>query len=106
MSINFKKPLVITEVDLWRDEDTGEPMVNSPNGFVLDWCSNKGFGLFTISQSSNGVYVGDEYMGLNNVERALNLYCAFRAFEEWPVMLRGFGSVRALMAAVTDWESK
>lgn len=92
-----------------QDEEGG-PLVRweHPKGFTLSWAAKDwGFGTLSFSKrEEGGLYCGDEYMGLENATRMVNIYCKAAPEAEWPALLREYGGVERLLADVVDWESR
>jgi|SRR5690606_13486154 len=91
--------------------EEGAPLerYEGPDYFVLSWIARDwGFGTTTFSrrEEGDGLYCGDEFMRLEGAAKVLANYCEKTPQTEWPALLREYGGVEQVMAAVVDWESK
>lgn len=80
-----------------------------PDYFVLSWVARDwGFGTtaFRRREEGDGLYCGDEFMGLEGAAKVLADYCERIPREQWPALLREYGGVEQVMSAVVDWESE
>lgn len=103
-----ERPPFEPSVVLMVSEENGKPMRwDTPKGFTLSWdAKGWGFGLLSFGKREDGIYCGDEYMGLGNARMMLARFCAATPEAEWPLLLREYGGAEQIMAAVVDWESK
>jgi hypothetical protein len=100
----------VVEMMVTGEKTEGEKPVRweSPSGFTLSWAA-RGWGFGTVSfgkLEDDGLYCGDEYMGLEKAALTLDRFCKATPVAEWPVLLRQYGGVEQIMADVVDWESK
>lgn len=101
-----KFELVYVEYTDWADEGEAPRICNLPNGFSLDWgAKGCGFGMLDMCKCEGGLYLGDEYMGLNKSAEILEFFCKGKDRSEWPLLLQEYESVEAALANVVDVET-
>lgn len=93
------------------EDEQGNPIRwESPTGFELQWrAKGWGFGCLGFGRRDDGgegLYCGDEYMGMENAAKMLKQFAEKTPPDEWPQLLKEYGSAEKLLEDVKDWESR